>query len=59
VFPAKRKVCDVRTRRWRTVTVDAITGLTFEQASPTRLADYIRRHWAIETGLHNIRCHPR
>jgi predicted transposase YbfD/YdcC len=46
---------ELRTRRWRTVTVYAITSLTFEQASPARLADYIRGHWAIENGLHYIR----
>jgi hypothetical protein len=43
------------TRRWRTVTVYAITSLTFEQASPARLADYIRGHRAIENGLHYLR----
>jgi hypothetical protein len=33
----------------------AITSLTFAQASPARLADYIRGHWAIENGLHHLR----
>ena len=37
-------------RRWRTVTVYAITSLGFAQASPARLADLIRGHWAIENG---------
>jgi hypothetical protein len=37
------------------VTVYAITSLTFAQASPARLADYIRGHWVIENGLHHIR----
>jgi hypothetical protein len=37
------------------VTVYAITSLTFAQASPARLADYLRGHWAIENGLHYIR----
>jgi hypothetical protein len=41
--------------RWRTVTVYAITSLPFAQASPTRLADLIRGHWAIENGLHYVR----
>ena len=41
-------------RRWRTVTAYAITSLPFEQASPARLADYLRGHWAIEA-LHHIR----
>jgi predicted transposase YbfD/YdcC len=55
VIQVTRKVGDLRTRRWRTVTVYAITSLTFEQASPARLADYIRGHWAIENGLHYLR----
>jgi predicted transposase YbfD/YdcC len=42
-------------RRWRTVTVSAITSLTFAQASPARFADYLRGHWAIENGLHHVR----
>jgi predicted transposase YbfD/YdcC len=37
------------------VTVYAITSLTFAQASPARLADYIRGHWVIENGLHHSR----
>jgi predicted transposase YbfD/YdcC len=41
-------------RRWRTVTVYAITSLTAAQASPARLADWIRGHWGIEA-LHHIR----
>jgi hypothetical protein len=41
-------------RRWRTVTVSAITSLTAAQASPARLADWIRGHWGIEA-LHHIR----
>jgi hypothetical protein len=36
------------------VTVSAITSLPFEQASPARLADYLRGHWAIEA-LHHVR----
>jgi predicted transposase YbfD/YdcC len=41
-------------RRWRTVTVYAITSLITAQASPARLADWIRGHWGIEA-LHHIR----
>jgi hypothetical protein len=37
------------------VAVYAITSLTFEQASPARLANHLRGHWAIESGLHYIR----
>src|SRR4029453_15668672 len=35
-------------RRFKTVTVYAVTSLGFEQASPARLADLLRGHWAIE-----------
>jgi predicted transposase YbfD/YdcC len=54
----KRKVRDLRggasARRWQTVTVYATTSLSFEQASPARLADLLRGHWAIEA-LHHLR----
>jgi hypothetical protein len=43
-----------RRRRWKTVTVYAITSLPFEVASPARLADLLRGHWAIEA-VHHIR----
>jgi hypothetical protein len=36
------------------VTVYAVTSLPFEQASPARLADLLRGHWAIEA-LHHLR----
>jgi hypothetical protein len=36
------------------VTVYAITSLPFELASPARLADLLRGHWAIEA-VHHIR----
>jgi predicted transposase YbfD/YdcC len=55
VIQVTRKTRDLGARRWRTVTVYAITSLTFAQASPARLADYLRGHWAIENGLHNVR----
>ena len=62
-FPHAAQVLEVtrktrglhNTRRWRTVTVYAITSLTFAQASPARLADYLRGHWSIENGLHYLR----
>jgi len=41
-------------RRFQTVTVYAVTSPPFEQASPGRLADLLRGHWAIEA-LHHIR----
>jgi hypothetical protein len=40
--------------RFTTVTVYAVTSLPFEQASPARLADLLRGHWAIEA-LHHLR----
>ena len=43
-----------RRRRWQTVTVYAITSLGFAQASPARLADLLRGHWAIEA-VHHLR----
>jgi len=49
-----RRVRNQRTKKWRTVTVYAITSLTAAQATPAELADYIRGHWAIEA-LHHIR----
>jgi predicted transposase YbfD/YdcC len=55
VVQVTRKTRDLGTRRWRTVVVYAVTSLTFAQASPTRLADLIRGHWAIENGLHYVR----
>jgi predicted transposase YbfD/YdcC len=55
VIQVTRKTRDLRTRRWRTMTVYAITSLTFAQASPARLADLLRGHWAIENGLHYVR----
>jgi hypothetical protein len=36
------------------MTVHAVTSLTHAQASPARLADLIRGHWAIEA-LHHLR----
>jgi predicted transposase YbfD/YdcC len=55
VIQVTRKTRDLRTRRWRTVAVYAITSLAFAQASPARLADLIRGHWTIENGLHYVR----
>ena len=39
-----RRVRQVGGRRWRIVTVYAVTSLTISQASPTHLADYLRGH---------------
>ena len=49
-----RRVRSLHSRRWRTVRVYAVTSLTAAQASPARLADWIRGHWGIEA-LHHIR----
>jgi len=49
-----RRVRDQKTKKWRTVTVYAITSLTAVQARPAELAGHIRGHWGIEV-LHHIR----
>jgi predicted transposase YbfD/YdcC len=49
-----RRVRPLRSRRWRTVTVYAVTSLHAAQAHPARLADYVRGHWGIEA-LHHLR----
>jgi predicted transposase YbfD/YdcC len=56
VLQVTRKTRDLHDhpRRFATVTVYAITSLGFAQASPARLADLIRGHWAIEA-LHHVR----
>ncbi|HEV8163701.1 MAG TPA: ISAs1 family transposase [Actinomycetota bacterium] len=56
VLQVSRKTRDLgaNPRRWRTVVVYAITSLPFAHASPARLADLIRGHWAVEA-LHHIR----
>jgi predicted transposase YbfD/YdcC len=41
-------------KKWRTVTIYAITSLTASQATPAHLAGWIRGHWRIEA-LHHIR----
>jgi predicted transposase YbfD/YdcC len=57
VIQVTRKVGDLRSRsrRWRTVVVYTVTSLSHAQASPGRLADLIRGHWAIENALHYVR----
>ena len=50
----KTRQLQASTRRFKTVTVYAVTSLTHAQASPARLADLIRGHWAIEA-LHHLR----
>jgi hypothetical protein len=43
-----RRVRPLAGRRWRTMTVYAVTNLNAIQASPARRADWIRGHWGIE-----------
>jgi hypothetical protein len=50
----KTRDLDASTRRFTTVTVYAVTSLTFQQASPACLADLLRGPWAIEA-LHHVR----
>jgi predicted transposase YbfD/YdcC len=47
-----RRVRPLASRRWRTVTVHAVTSLAAAQASPARLADWARGHWGIEAHHH-------
>jgi predicted transposase YbfD/YdcC len=54
VIQVTRKTRKLHTSRWQTVTVHAITRLSYQQARPARLADLLRGHWAIEV-LHHIR----
>ena len=49
-----RRVRDQKTKKWRTITVYAITNLTAVQAGAANLARWIRGHWSIEV-LHHIR----
>jgi predicted transposase YbfD/YdcC len=49
-----RRVRPLGSRRWRAMTVYAVTSLAAAQASPARLADWIRGHWGIEA-LHHLR----
>jgi predicted transposase YbfD/YdcC len=42
-------------RRWRTITVYAVTSLTTSKAAPWQLAGYARGHWRIENELHWVR----
>jgi predicted transposase YbfD/YdcC len=50
VLQVTRKTRDLRSRRWRTVVVYAVTSLAHARASPARLADLLHGHWSIENG---------
>jgi predicted transposase YbfD/YdcC len=49
-----RRIRPLGGKKWRTVTIFAITSLTASQAAPAQLAAWIRGHWRIEA-LHHIR----
>jgi predicted transposase YbfD/YdcC len=66
ILQVTRKTRDLHDhpRRFTTVTLYAVTSLPFEQASPARLADLLRGHWAIEALRHvrespSVRTAPR
>jgi predicted transposase YbfD/YdcC len=50
-----RRVRQAGSRRWRTVTVYAVTSLTLGAASPAQLAGWLRGHWRIENWLYLVR----
>jgi Transposase IS116/IS110/IS902 family/Transposase DDE domain len=50
-----RRVRTPGSRRWRTVTVYAVTSLALGTASPAQLAGWLRGHWRIENRLHWVR----
>lgn len=50
-----RKIRKLKSRKWRTETVYAVTSLTAGQAQPHQLATWIRGHWSIENSLHWVR----
>ena len=50
-----RRTRPLASRKWRTVTVYAVTSLTVTQASASQLAEWIRGHWKIENQLHWVR----
>jgi predicted transposase YbfD/YdcC len=52
---ATRRVRASGSRRWRTVTVYAITSLALGTASPAQMASWLRGHWTIENRLHWVR----
>lgn len=50
-----RKIRKLKSRKWRTETVYAVTSLTARQAQPDQLATWIRGHWSVENSLHWVR----
>jgi predicted transposase YbfD/YdcC len=50
-----RRVRELGSRAWRTVTVYAVTSLAIGTVSPAQLAGWVRGHWRIENRLHWVR----
>jgi predicted transposase YbfD/YdcC len=50
-----RRVRSSGSRRWRVVTIYAVTSLALGAASPAQLAGWLRGHWRIENQLHWVR----
>jgi predicted transposase YbfD/YdcC len=48
-----RRVRAPASRRWRVVTIYAVTSLALGTASPAQLAGWLRGHWRIENQLHS------
>lgn len=48
-----RRTRPAGTKKWKTITVYAITSLATHQATPAQLAGWIRGHWSIEA-LHHV-----
>jgi predicted transposase YbfD/YdcC len=60
-FPhAAQAICVTRrtrqadNKKWRTVTIYAVTSLTVLDATPAQIAGWVRGHWSIEA-LHHVR----
>ena len=49
-----RRTREAGTKKWRTITIYAVTSLAAHQATPAEIAAWIRGHWSIET-LHHVR----
>ena len=50
-----RRRRSLRSRRWRTETVYAVTDLAYADIRADQIAEAIRGHWSIENRLHWIR----
>jgi predicted transposase YbfD/YdcC len=50
-----RRIRPLGSRKWRTVTVYAVTSLAVTQASASQLAGWIRGHWKTGNQLHWVR----